>query len=173
MPTMIVRWACSFCGEEHDTQEEAAGCEALGFEPAWKVGDVVFARSGFGWYDGDQRWISNPNTVLDTEKHDGSDPRYPKQSNCFGKCCTYRFYYVVTAIDGDYNPGEGGAPFRKKRDAHRPRYHLTTGAMGPNGHHSGYTYDSGHCGVEAVDDPPDYVRVDSLRFIGEKADRLL
>lgn len=166
MPVKVVRWRCSFCGEEYKSAERARDCEALGFNPTVKVGDIVTCGGGFGWYDGDRRWITNPDVDLDIEKHHGRR----KKSNCFDVCCTYLFYYVVTSIDGDHlmTCGRRGRPV----DAHRPRYHLFTRAM-KMGYRSGVTYDEGHYAMTKVKDPSAYLVSSARGLLGLKTERLI
>jgi hypothetical protein len=145
-------YVCPICEKGYPTREEAARCAARGKEkPIVKVGDIVLARAGFGWFDGSRDWVKNP----DVKKH-------PEHGNCFGECCTMTFYYVVTAID-DY---EG--------DPHRIRYHLLTGAMSEEqGHRQRWTTVDGHYKPRRVKDPPDKVLAESKKFIGSKADNPL
>jgi hypothetical protein len=118
-------FACDICDAEYDNEAGALACEARG-KPNLivAVGDIVFGSAGFGWFDGDKKWVSNPTVSLKRKcpKGDG---------NCFDDCCTYRFYYVVSAIDVD------------PEDSHRPRYHLITGAMLKD-YRVGYTFNTGH-----------------------------
>ena len=153
MPTMVPTYKCDICGRTFPSKAAAVACEAYGRpKPSLQVGDIVFARSGFGWYDGDRAWVSNP-TVQGNPKH----------GNCFAACCTYRFYYVVTAIDTDTQPG-----------SHRIRYHLVTNAMdGRSGYRSGYTFDSGHHSPTRVPQPPRQIVKESKALIGLKASHLL
>jgi hypothetical protein len=145
-------YRCPICKQGYDTQEGAMHCAEKGTEkPIVEVGDIVLGAAGFGWYDGDRKWIKNP----DVKKH-------PEHGNCFGICCTYAFYYVVTAIDTD------------PRDAHRIRYHLFTKAMSEEeGYNSGYTFNVGHIRPRKVREPPKEVVEDSKDLIGEKAGVLL
>lgn len=151
-PRITQRWVCPICEKECLTREEAIRCTARGKEkPIVKVGDIVLAPAGFGWFDGSRDWVKNP----DVKKH-------PEHGNCFGACCTFQFYYVVTAIDGD------------DEDPHRTRYHLLTAAMsGEQGYRQGWTYADGHYKPQRVKDPPDKVLKESKLFIGSKAKYLL
>ncbi len=147
-----IRWVCPVCQKEYPTREEAARCVARGKEkPILKVGDIVLNRAGYGWFDGNRDWIKNP----DVQKH-------PEHGNCFGACCTFQFYYVVTAID-DY---EG--------DAHRIRYHLLTAAMsGEQGYRQGWITASEVHKPIRVKDPPEKVLAESKLFIGSKTEHYL
>jgi len=149
----VVRWKCSLCGEEYEEPEDAAECFLQGFNPSVQVGDIVVARAGFGWFDGDERWISNPKA---------REARNPEHGNCFANCCTYQFYYVVTVIDQDAH------------DGHRAQYHLFTRAMsGKQGYAGGWTYDEDHWKPVKVMNPPKAVVESSKELIGRKATYLL
>lgn len=161
-------YVCEMCEREYRTAREAKACEALALsvKPAFKLGDIVLAKAGFGWYDGDRKWIANaeavdPRKTGNPAKRNGS--KCPNgDSNCFGPCCTFEFYYVVTHIDDD------------DRSPHRPRYHLVTDAMnGAKGHRAGYTFDSGHYLPKKVPHPPAHVAITSRKLIGTKATTLL
>jgi hypothetical protein len=157
---ITTRYQCELCGEQYDTEGDAFSCEKRGLEKAiTKVGDIVTCQSGFGWFDGDPEWISNPEVAMDGVPRPGGvsiGTRNPKHGNCFGKCCTYQFYYVVSAID---------------YEEHRVRYHVVTKAMsGAQGYRSGYTYNDGHCRPVVVKSPP-ALAVDDV--IGHKAESLL
>src|SRR5690348_18164745 len=111
MPEKIEAYECSICKHEYQTFIEAYNCEQRGFAPSFKIGDIVTRGAGFGWFNGDRRWIANPKVRPFSRKCPNGS------GNCFDECCTYKFYYVVTFVDGD------------ERDGHRPRYHVWTGAM--------------------------------------------
>lgn len=146
---MKTLYICEGCGRKFNQSEDAALCEGRTSEPTVKVGDIVLARSGFGWYGGDVAWISNP-------KH---TPCKSPGTNCFDTCCTYSFYYVVTAID---------------YESHRVRYHLATMAMSEeNDYRYGYTYDQHHCTPEKVENPPADVVEQSKTLIGHVARGLI
>lgn len=152
MPSMIQIYRCDICAKEYREHRAALRCEQRGMLPCrLKVGDIVFAGAGFGWFDGDKRWVSNPNARRD---------RNPKHGNCFGPCCTYQFYYVVTAIDRD------------PKDGHRHRYHVATGAM-RGGYYGGHTFETGHEHAVLASCPPTYVKRAGKKLIGETFDRLL
>jgi predicted nucleic acid-binding Zn ribbon protein len=170
----IERYACESCGTEYRTVAEAAECEARAAaakKTRLEVGDIVFARAGFGWYDGDREWIANANKV-DPQRRGNPGPiqkgKCPNgDGNCFGECCTFKFYYVVTHIDEDNFNNEA-------RRLHRPRYHLMTKAMtGKQGYGSGYTFDDGHWKPTLAQGVPAAVRLASRALIGEKATTLL
>lgn len=150
----ITRYACGVCGKEHDSITEATACEKQKQPKAMAaVGDIVTVGAGYTWFDGDKRWISNPD-VKPQAKH--------RSRNCFSSCCTMAFFYVVTAID--IEPG----------NSHRRRYHIATNAMsGKQGHTGGYTFDTGHVSLKRVKVPPPFVLADSKKLIGKKAKGLL
>lgn len=151
---MKIVYVCEGCGVEYDNPTTARKCEAT--DPGKRlveVGDIVFGSAGFGWYDGDKRWVSNPD-ILVKPKCQHKDGR-----NCFDDCCTYRFYYVVTTIDVE---------------KHRIRYHLETNAMeGQQGHRGGYTYNIHHITPTKVKNPPAFVVKDSKALIGRTRKGLL
>jgi len=152
MPKAIQKHGCQVCGREYVTEAEAVVCETQPEdEPCVKVGDIIFAGAGYGWFDGDKSWVSN----LGIRRKKG-------HGNCFGECCTMRFFFVVTAIDKD------------DRNPHRVRYHLFTKAMsGKEGHRCGYTFNNGHTRPSLVKKPPSAVVSGSKDLIGQKADYLL
>ena len=115
---IITRFVCEICNKEYANKIDAEVCENQGIDNMdAKVGDIVYVTAGYGWYDGDKRWVMNPDVKTD-----------PKHGNCFGKCCTMAFYYVITAITQD------------PEDLHRIRYHIYTNAMtGKQGHQNGWS----------------------------------
>ncbi len=161
----VSKWACGACGAEYPTQAAADECESVPMPtPSVDVGDIVTLRAGFGWHDGDRRWIANADHVDPNRK--GKPGPFTRRicpdgdSNCFSSCCTFMFYYVVTHID--YVTG------------HRVRYHVATLAMtGKEGYHQGYTYDAGHCGPSRVANPPRSVVRSSKPLIGRRAGTLI
>lgn len=162
-----VTYACGICEREFDSPEKASACEARGVDkPIVQVGDIVFLKAGYGWYDGDEAWVSNPETRMNMNGTGLSAHAVPapkpcpkRESNCFSDCCTFKFYYVITAIDQD------------DRDPHRTRYHAETLAMtGKQGHRGpGYTYNQHHMTPELVKQPPPEVVKQSKALIGHKA----
>lgn len=54
--------------------------------PKFNIGDIVTCGYGYGWFDGNDDWVINPK------------PKKTCQHNCFDKCCTMGFYYVVHSI---------------------------------------------------------------------------
>jgi len=159
---MKILYQCEICKELYDTKHEAILCEEKKFEPTVKVGDIVFARAGFGWFDGDERWIINFKK-LGMYTNPGFMPGKTKNhGNCFGPCCTYLPYYVVTAITHD------------KRDPHEVYYHLATKFMtGKQGYQGGYTHDEGHWKPMVIRVPPPFIVKDSKSLIGMEFDWLL
>jgi hypothetical protein len=166
-------FSCAVCETEYRTSQEAQECEAraAAAKPSVNVGDIVFANAGFGWYDGAREWVANADAVEREPKDwkaggkSGARKCPNGDGNCFGPCCTFQFYYVVTYIDSDdFNDDT--------RRAHRPRYHLVTAAM-TGGYHAGYTFDKGHYTPKIVAKPPQYVVRTSKALIGQKATHLL
>lgn len=154
----LTRYTCDICHREYPSARAAAICEREMGKPTVRPGDIVFVGAGFGWYDGDREWVSNPDVKLGGIREHG---------NCFGECCTYRFYYVVTAVDRDLEPAWDG-------EGHRWRYHLATKAMtGKHGHTGGYTYDVHHVKPKLVKRPPTHVVETSKDLIGRKSENLL
>lgn len=156
MPKAITTFECQICGAEFATENEAILCEQQEFAPKFKAGDIVTVGKGFGWYDGDKLWVSNPNIEL------RPDVCPNRHGNCFNECCTYQFYYVVTYVDCE------------QRTSHRPRYHLATGAMsGKQGYRYGYTYDWGHIPPKLVANASPELREAGKTLIGHQASILL
>lgn len=174
MAKAITRYICRFCGEEYDNESAADKCEAQGVDEAIvQVGDIVTLGKGFGWYDGDERWVTNPEvrmnmhgTGLSSHQVPPKKPCPKRSSNCFDSCCCFEFYYVVTRIDTsqDHSSDPG----------HRCRYHVETLAMsGKNGYRGpGYTFNEGHHLPVLVKNPPAIVVEQSKALIGHKAKHL-
>jgi hypothetical protein len=159
----IEDYKCPICHRIYKSMGDAMDCFEIGIDhPIVEVGDIVFLRSGFGWFDGDKRWVSNPKVL---EKHKGVpyEKRHKdRRTNCFDSCCTFQFYHVVTAID--YDP----------RDSHRTRYHIATKAMKKgNAYRYGFTFNQGHIRPSKVRNPPKFVVKDSKDMIGHKAEWLV
>ena len=157
---MKVIYICEGCGEQYDNSVSAYACEAR--DPGERlvdVGDIVFAKAGFGWFNGDKRWIRNPSVILKS-KGDSRKECPNGNGNCFASCCGYDFYYVVTAID--------------EKD-HRVRYHLATRAMlgRGRGYVMGYTFNVGHHAPNKILSPSDFLIRSGRLLVGEKADHLL
>ncbi len=148
---MKIMYVCEGCGEQYTDKKDAERCEAkVQTSRVAEVGDIVKAHAGFGWYDGNAHWVANPKVVLGGHKDHG---------NCFGRCCSYEFYYVVTTIDVEN---------------HRVRYHLETKAMtGKEGHRGGYTFNEDHFTPRKVKRPPERVVKDSYDLIGNTVGYLL
>lgn len=170
-----VTYQCDICEQAFTTPEEAQICEQRGREKAIvAIGDIVFAKSGYGWFDGDEKWVSNPKvrmnmhgTKLSAHQVPAPGPCRDPGSNCFDDCCTFKFYYVVTAID--WVDG-----YDDRKPGHRVRYTVLTKAMsGKEGHTGGWTYNSGHYNLELVKNPPAAVVKDAESLIGKKAKFIL
>ena len=155
---MKVQYICEGCGEKFDDINKAIACEATEREGIddIEVGDIVLAGSGCTWFNGDKRWIANANIKLRA--------RHP-DDNCFGPCCTYQFFYVVTMID---------------EHEHRARYHLRTRAMadksktgGVLGRIGGYTFNVHHITPKKIDRPGSFLINSGRRLIDWKSEHLL
>ena len=141
----IIRYQCPICKKEYETTERAVKCKNRGFSPKFKIGDIVFSGAGYTWYNGDRRWISNPNVKFGRGRS--------QHKGCFKECCTYKFYWVIIDVDGYPD------------NLHKPRYHLATGAMkGKKGYQDKYI-DMRSKSPEMVIEPPEYVVKDSKRFM--------
>lgn len=156
---MIIKYYCEICEQAYDTAKKALACENQKVEqPIAKVGDIVTSRAGFGWFNGDQRWIVNFKKLgmpITPGKFKGANPAH-KRLNCFDTCCTYQFYYVVTAIT-------------HQRQSHKLAYHLATRAMSEGTRHNGgWTNPDGHFGIELVVKPPKFVVESSKSLIGKE-----
>lgn len=145
----ITYYRCEECETDYKTAEECKECESRGIvDKIVSVGDIVRRYEPMGWYDGDRRWIINP----EVEGLRKSRECPNKNSNCFSECCTMRFYHVVTAIT------------KSEDDGHRWIYHLHTKAMsGKQGYMEGYVY----TGLEKVNNPPKFIVRDSKDVIGK------
>ena len=140
---LIQLYECLVCKKRYDNLAEAEKCMSIKDEQLFIVGDIVELKYGFGWFDGDVRWVINPD--VDMTKHG------------FGKDCSMGFYYVITYIE---------------LDGHRVRYHAMTKAMsGRQGHVGGYTYNNGHYTPKLID-APEFVKHDSKSLIGKRIDYL-
>lgn len=160
---MKIKYRCEGCNRDYDLQKEAQECEKnTETKRVVKVGDIVLARGDFEWFDGDIRWVSNP----EVRTHPGSSPspvtdpkKHAPRYNCFDDCCCFTFYYVVSFID---------------IENHRVRYHLTTNAMtGETGYKDGWTFNENHYLPRKVNVPPKFVIKDSKTLLGHRADFLL
>ena len=157
---MKILYQCEICGKKYNTEIEAIKCERTPYNPKLKVGDIIKISQNFGWFDGDKKWIRNPNVG----PKNGPMKRLPcpnGNSNCFEECCCYSFYWVVTAIDRD------------PQGLHRPRYHIFTEAMTGNmGYHSCYVFDT-HLNPEKIEFPPSYIVETSKKYFGMRSEYLL
>lgn len=155
-------FTCEICNTGYDTESQALECEAKGREKVnVEVGDVVLGGAGFGWFDGDPKWIANPQVGTCVPGGVSTYAKNPKHGNCFGACCTYQFYYVVTKIDGD------------PRDGHRARVHVATKAMcGAQGYRGGWT-GRDHIHMKLAKNVPPEVLADTADLIGLESDGIL
>lgn len=149
---MKSQYQCEICNKFYNTPELALACEASSETPIVNVGDIVFLVAGFTWFTGDINWVSNPTVDLRGIASHG---------NCFSDCCTYKFYYVVTAITNEKWP-----------NPHKLHYHVVTNAMIDNGYHSGFTTVN-HYKPKLVENPPLLVVEESKQFIGLTSGLLL
>jgi hypothetical protein len=153
---------CPVCKAGYPTRQEAEACVARGLDsPIVKVGDIVTLSYGYGWFDGDIRWVVNPEVRVSP----GPEPSRPvrscprKKGNCFEPCCTMGFYYVITVID---------------HSGHRTRYHALTKALTGKGRPAGgWTFNTGHVRPVLVKKPKRFLVKDSADLIGQKAGHLL
>lgn len=153
---------CPVCRKDYPTRKKAEECLAQGVDdPVVKVGDIVIMGYGYAWFDGDIRWVVNPNVrtapgPLPSPVVRGCPKR---RGNCFDSCCSMGFYYVVTEID---------------LHEHRTRYHVFTKAMtGKERPKCGWTYNTGSCAPKLVKNPKKFLIKNSVSLIGQKAEHLL
>lgn len=143
---ILTKYECEICRKEYDSEQSALECEKREIRLSkFKVGDIVYVCAGFTWYD-DRRWVINPRVKLGGIKEHG---------NCSGKCCTYAFYYVVTAIT------------HRSCERHRLAYHVSTNAITRNrGFEGGFVTIPGHRELELIKNPPKFIVKDSKKLIG-------
>lgn len=53
-------FVCPVCTQEYNTREEAEECMNSTDKPLARVGDIVETVYRFGWFDGDEKWVINP-----------------------------------------------------------------------------------------------------------------
>lgn len=149
----IMTYQCPICREKYKTKKGAQECLDIGMEkPIASVGDIVELDAGYGWFDGDKRWIINPSVKLRGIKSHG---------NCFEKCCTYAFYYVITKIENDIG-------------RHKLKYHVYTNAMTlASGHSRGFTFTETHITPKIAQNVPKFVIKNSKKLIGKDGKYLL
>lgn len=157
----VTVYECSTCLVRYGAREEAEACASQPIQkPLFHTGDIVTYVYGYSWFDGDKRWIVNPELLL---KRDWEKRRYKCRKsggNCFDPCCTLGFYYVVTAVDED------------PQNQHRIRYHLFTKAMsGDNGYRGAFIYQD-FISLKKVRNPSRSLVRDSMDLIGKKAGHL-
>lgn len=148
------------CGKEHRGEYAADLCCRPPLRSTLKPGDIVTFGYGRGWFDGDRRWVINARIKVKPGPEVSANKKPPKHwdsLNCFDKCCTMGFYYVVTAVDRD------------ERDLSRPRIHLETLAMsGKQGYRKFYNYECP--GLVKVERPKAYLIRTSRDLVGTTAD---
>jgi hypothetical protein len=125
-------YTCEICGNTSPFPHVIKMCEAQGAEKAVaKIGDIVTLHAGFGWFDGDVNWVTDPRVLFHTA--------HPN-TNCFCPQCTFSFYYVVTFVD---------------QAGHTLRYHVATRAMTEgSGYAHGWTRTRTHYTPVVVTAPP-------------------
>jgi hypothetical protein len=150
---ILETYQCETCGNTSSNKSQVLACESIPLEtPIFEVGEIVFVKNGFGWFDGEPAWISNFKAVQENRTAQS-------HGNCFQSCCTYRFYYVITAIE---------------QDGHRLKYYVVTNAMtGTQGHRGGYTYTKGHITPQRAGIAPPLVTQQAQKLIGEKPKMLI
>ena len=81
-PNIKIQYTCPYCDKGYKDKDKALLCRNQGIESydTLKVGDIVTAGAGFHWFDGDVKWVINPD--VDLRGHDKS----------------MGFYYVITHI---------------------------------------------------------------------------
>jgi len=155
---IVTRYVCEICRTEYDTEVEAELCEAQKYEPLFAPGDIVTIEgSCYGWFDGDSSWISNFSEIQTIGGARGEGVRRYLEcpngnGNCFGSCCNYLFYFVVTAVVPD------------PRELHRPLYHVYSKAL-KNGK-KGWTCKTHHM-PKLVPNPPTAIVEESRSLIGQ------
>ena len=81
----ITYFQCSYCKQQYANKQQAIDCEKQPIEkPCVEVGQIVEMCFGYGWFDGDKRWVIN----LDKK----NAPRITEHGNCFDRCCTMGFW---------------------------------------------------------------------------------
>lgn len=144
---IMTKYECPICKRQYLQIEEAKKCLNSNDTPIFKVGDIVEAGYGFGWFDGDKDWLINPE--IDPRKEHG-----------FCKNKSWGFYYVVSHID---------------LVEHEIVYYLVTGAMSlDTGYSGGKTKHMGtHKTPKLINNPPKHIIEKSKQFIGLKPQRFL
>lgn len=184
------QFQCESCKRLYTTPELALACEAQKMaEPIAKAGDIVTAGAGFGWFNGDPAWVANYEQLAHLRvdaKHGlswsaGDHPiskhgKCPNgDSNCFGPCCTYQFYYVVGTVEmrPEDEYASKGKVYDKGPYTHRWAYHLFTLAMRGNDSaaKSGWTTPGSHITPVIVENPPELPG--ARDFVGRRSERLL
>lgn len=143
-PKIEIIYRCPICQGIYENKAVALECLNSSDAALFKVGDIVEARYGFGWFNGDKKWVINPD--VDTKPHG------------FGRDCSMGFYYVISHID---------------MSGHEVRYHLATKAMKEDsGYEKGFTFNRGHVTIRLIS-APKAVEEQSKELIGIKSDGLI
>lgn len=136
---------CPKCHRPYKAEADARECDASDVAPVYEVGQIVRIDVGYGWFDGDEKWLIK----------DGKD----------GSRQLYAAYFVITAIDYDRSNGW---------HAHDPRYHIKTLGI-KNGNPTGlagHTFLKTHTPLIRVKQDPVLV-AEGAKFIGKKSERLI
>lgn len=148
-------YLCPVCGKGHLEKDYAIECSQRNEQPKHKVGDIVCMQLGYGWFDGDEKWVIN------------------KRGYEFHNKPTYRFWFVITAI----TPKRPPLAFHGDPDAHCIVYHVQTLALriGDEGF-SGWTHLVTHKRFyeveEGIEPPPEVVEA-AKEMLGREFSRLL
>lgn len=160
---MIGYYKCEVCRKVYTKPKLAEACEAQVVQPLWQPEQIVTCSPCYGWYDGDPAWISNMATK-------GRGCEYPG-SNCFGPCCNYLFYWVITAITISQDDLYAFSHPLNKIVEHSWLYHLATRAIvHAHGYSGGWTRPDGHFTPSLVSSPP---QLDTTGLIGREFKHLL
>lgn len=153
----VTVYQCSVCLKRYDKREDAQACVDQPVDlPNYRVGDFVVVKYGYSWYSGSPKWIINRDLMRKPHWKARRHACRRNDGNCFDRCCTLGFYYVITLID------------RSPENPHRIRYHLVTMALTGRyrGGAGGYTYNSGHITLSPARKVPATVIKDSKELLG-------
>ena len=157
-----IRYRCSVCQSMYETQGAAEACAAQGIRGmdtghALEVGDVVVGYPRYGWFDGDPKWVVNPDK--------GHIAQFDELANKFKGSQMHSFYYVVTHIGLD--PGS----FNRAYNGHRLQYWVKTKAMsGTQGYVVGYTTSTHSLMYKPEKEPPKSVLDAAPNMVGWKGE---
>jgi hypothetical protein len=137
---------CPKCSRIYGSEGAARTCDGSDRPAEFEVGQIVRIDVGYGWYDGDPKWL-----ILNTGDHHGRK--------------THDAFFVVTAVDYDRSD---------RWHAHDPRYWVKTLGI-KNGNPTGmggYTYPATHVKLHPVEQDPILV-AEGAKYIGEKSGGLI